>query len=52
MFYTPTILNMILFSVIQGAVFFGLAVLAGPVVAVTAFIAFPLGMIFANYLNK
>jgi len=52
MFYTPTILNMILFSVIQGAVFFGLAVLFGTAVAVTAVIAFPLGMIFANYLNK
>ena len=52
MFYTPTILNMILFSLIQGAVFFGLAVLGGVAVALTAFIAFPLGMMFANYLNK
>ena len=51
MFYTPSVLQMLAVALIQSTVFFGLAYFAGVTVALTAFIAFPLGMLTMTYLN-
>ena len=52
MFYKPTILNMILFSLIQGAVMGGLVLALGPVMGLAVMISFVVGMLVGVKISQ